>query len=368
MTLDHGARPLILGVPGSRRVEGFQEALAEVALPPARVMSWLEFIEGYSPSMFIEHGSIFRVESPGEDFETWRALVAYGRGRLSRREAFSMDEDPGRIRCGAQWYSGLCYAMLRLKEQLRAAAPHVRMNDPDEIALMFHKAACQQHLAAAGVPVPPALPAPAGWEPLVEQLRETPRVFLKPLHGSSASGVLALERGPRGQYQAWTSVEVADGRLYNNLKVRQVRAPGELALIVDTLCADGVHLERWVPKGSLGGKTVDLRVLCIAGQPRHMVVRASRTPLTNLHLGNSRGSVDALKRAVGSRGWGKLLAMCRQAAAALPGSLYVGLDVLLTPGWHKMMVLEANAFGDLLPGVRHRGEEAYVAELMALEE
>ena len=38
----------------------------------------------------------------------------------------------------------------------------------------------------------------------------------------------------------------------------------------------------------------------------------------------------------------------------------------MSTGWSRQVVLEANAFGDLLPGVRSREEETGLAELNAL--
>ncbi len=361
--IDHSARPLVIGIPDSRRIAAFQEALAEAALPPARVMSWLELLEGYSPAMFIEPGAIFRVESPAGHFATWQALTARGRGPLSRREVFSAEEDPGRIRFGAQWHSGLCEAMRQLGEQLQAAEPHARMSDPEAIALLHHRDRCQGALAAAGVPVPPALPSPSSWEALRDQLREHPRVFLKSLHGRSTGAILAVERGPRGRHRGWSAAALRGDRLYRDRGVRALHRERELAQLAQAICAAGARLERWIPRANLGGEGVDLRVLCIAGEPRHAALRTSRSPLGGPD--GWRGGADRLRRAMGGRAWAATLAACRRAAAALPGSLYVALDLLLTPDW-QVMVLGADPFGDHLPGLRHRGEEPHLAELVAL--
>lgn len=56
---------------------------------------------------------------------------------------------------------------------------------------------------------------------------------------------------------------------------------------------------------------------------------------------------------------------CRQVAALFPGSLRLGLDVLIAPGFRSHAVLEANVFGDLLPGVLHRGQDTYTAQVAA---
>ncbi len=371
---------LLIGVDGSRRHRRFDAALAALGRPPCEVLSWRALLARPTPGDpgpiaarlegTLSPGMLLRIDSPGEDFETWQALVAAGDGPLSGEPARSLEEDRGRIRCGAQWYSGLRRALAQVDRALnseRLAGAVRPMNAPGEIALMFDKARCQRHLAAQGVPVPPILTAPESYAALRAAMAEHPRVFLKPRHGSSASGVLALERGPGGRVQAWTSVEYTpEGALYNNLRVRRVRDERSLEGIVEGLIPEGVHLEGWVPKASFQGHSLDLRVLCIAGRPRHVVPRLSRTPITNLHLGNARGDAGALRAAVGEARWGEVMDLCARAAAGFPRSLYVGLDVLLTPGWGRALILEANAFGDLLPGALSEGEDPWLAELRAL--
>ena len=71
---------------------------------------------------------------------------------------------------------------------------------------MFDKRRCHARLAEAGVPVPPALPAVRGYDELRARMAEAgrDRVFVKPAHGSSASGVVALQTAP-GRIKAVTS-------------------------------------------------------------------------------------------------------------------------------------------------------------------
>jgi hypothetical protein len=53
------------------------------------------------------------------------------------------------------------------------------------------------------------------------------------------------------------------------------------------------------------------------------------------------------------------------AAALLLDCPYVAVDIMVSPTLNKIGVAELNAFGDLLPSLRHRGEETYQAELAA---
>ena len=194
------------------------------------------------------------------------------------------------------------------------------------------------------------------------------RVFVKLAHGSSASGVVAYQTNGR-LHQATTTVEMVregdDLRLYNSRRVRTYRDPAEILALIDALCRHRVHVERWLPKAGLGGRALDLRVVTIAGRPRHTVVRLSRTPMTNLHLLNDRGDVGPVRQRMGEAAWSAALRTCERAATCFPGSLYAGVDLLIQSGWRRHAVLELNAFGDLLPGVLDGGVDTYTAEIQA---
>ncbi|MFD7453508.1 STM4014 family protein [Kitasatospora sp. NPDC059827] len=361
-------RLTVLGNPGHRRVTLFTAAARAAGLPEPSVLPWLDVLRG---GYRLPEGTLLRIESPGEE-----PLV----DELLRGPALGSGYAPTRVEGTAAWYTGVLTALRGL-----AAHPGVRLlGDPEEIAVMFDKRRAHALLAAAGVPVPRALADPApgspapggelsGWEQLRERLAAAGlhRVFVKPAHGSSASGVIALEFGPRGQLLATTSVELADGRLHNSLRVRRYRDEREVAEIVDRLAPDGLHVEQWIPKSSQSGRSADLRVVVVEGRATHAVVRTSSQPMTNLHLGGARGSL-ALAREAAGPAWPALLETAERAAACFPGSPMVGVDVLPTAGWRRALVGEVNAFGDLLPGLTGlpggpaEGLDTYGAQLAAL--
>lgn len=216
-------------------------------------------------------------------------------------------------------------------------------------------------LSDAGVPVPfsptSGVAAPVrGWAD-VRQLMAAAgmrRVFVKLAHGSSASGVLAVETASGGRVQATTSVERDErGRLFNSLRVRRYTTEAEVAAIVDALAPDNLHVERWLPKASLHGRSADLRIVVVGGRATHAVVRTGRSPMTNLHLGGARGDLAAARLAIESAGarWSEVLTLCERAAACFPGFSRVGVDLLPVIGWRRFAIGEVNAFGDLLPGL-----------------
>jgi hypothetical protein len=369
---------VILGHPAGRRIELFQRALAELGRPPARVVGYRDLLtDRVRLPEVVPPGAVVRIESPGRDFETERRLIAAGAaavgaaGALTPEAAARLTFDKGRLRHGRLWYRGLCRLLDQVTAQLAACPPHRLMNHPDDIVAMFDKPRSHARLARHGVPVPPSLGPVASFDALRARMRATgyQRVFVKPRYGSSAAGVVAY-RHHRGHHQATTTVEMVrqDGelRLYATRRIRTYTAPGEIAALIDALCREGVHVEAWLPKAGIEGRTFDLRVVVIDGVARHTVVRKSRTPMTNLHLLNERGDRDPVVARMGAARWAAAQRACEAAAACFPRSLYAGLDLLITPDFRRHAVLEINAFGDLIPGILHAGRDTYTTEILAL--
>ncbi|MQY08294.1 STM4014 family protein [Actinomadura macrotermitis] len=339
----------VVGAPGDRRVGLFAAACRSAGLAEPRVIGWAGVLRG--AEVAVAPGSVLRIDSPGEDREADELLRGPG--------------DPARVGGGAAWYAAFTGALRRL--------PRVRStHDVDDIAVMFDKRRCHARLEAAGVPVPPALPQVGGYDELRKRMAETGerRVFVKPAHGSSASGVVALQTAP-GRIKAVTSAARGPDGFHNSLRVRSYETEREVAELIDALAPDGLHVERWLPKASPGGRALDLRVVVVKGEPTHAVVRTSASPMTNLHLGGTRGDLAAVRGALGEDGWHRALDVCARAAACFPGSLMVGVDLLIGVGWRRFAVGEVNAFGDLLPGLTGfpggpaEGIDTYTAQVRA---
>ncbi|MDX3456551.1 STM4014 family protein [Streptomyces sp. ME02-8801-2C] len=339
----------------NRRVGLFVAAAEAAGHGTPRVVEWRAVLREGGHDFAADE--LVRLDSPGED----PRVDALLRGV----------DDPTRVEGSARWYGRFleCVASLRGGR---------RLDDPAELAVMFDKRLCHDRLLRAGVPVPPS-PTSGGVPPVrdwtdVRRLMEEAglrRVFVKLAHGSSASGVLAVETTGSGRIRATTSVERAEeGRLHNSLRVRRYTEEREIAAIVDTLAPDGLHIERWLPKASLGGRSADLRVVVVGGRATHAVVRTSRSPLTNLHLGGARGDLAAVRALAGDR-WAAALETSERAAACFPGTLCVGVDLLPAIGWRRFAVGEVNAFGDLLPrltglpGSGAEGLDTYAAQVAA---
>ncbi|MGP4023694.1 STM4014 family protein [Actinomadura sp. 3N407] len=345
----------VVGTPGDRRPGLFAAACRSSGLPEPRLIAWTDVLRG--AEIALGSGELLRIDSPGEDPEADMLLRGPG--------------DPARVGGGARWHRAFTAALRRLAAAASASGARL-LGDVEEIGIMFDKRLSHARMLAAGVPVPPALPGVDGYAALRSRMDEAGerRVFVKPAHGSSASGVVALQTAAR-RVRAVTSAATTPDGLFNSLRVRAYETEDEVAALIDALAPDGLHVERWLPKATAGGRAFDLRVVVIGGEPTHAVVRTSRHPMTNLHLGGARGDLGAVQRALGEDGWERALDVCARAAACFPGSPMVGVDLLVCMGLKRFAVAEVNAFGDLLPGLTGlpggpaEGVDTYTAQVGA---
>lgn len=369
----------IIGNPENRRVAFFQQALQSHNLPPAAVLSYEGLLTGRETLDSLPANAILRIESPGENFAVEKLLLsvgaqaaeAEGRPFLAPSQVESLKVDHGRILYPRQWYLGFVRACESWFGADKRNPEWTITTSAENLRFLFDKNLCQQAFAAAQLPIPNSLGTISGWDELQEKMRAGGfrRVFIKLANGSSASGVVALH--VRGDLiEAITSVEfVREGgevRLYNSLKLRRYTKLDDVRAIVDALALHSVHVEQWLPKAGVDRRVFDLRIVVIAGEPKHVVVRTSRSPITNLHLANRRGNWHELRVGIPLNAIAAVEETCRRCGRLFSGSLHLGLDVLFTPGFREHYLLEANAFGDLLPGVLHDGRDTYQAEIEAM--
>jgi hypothetical protein len=374
---------IVIGNPENRRVAMFSDAARRLCLPSPRVIAYQRLLAEPALELaeMVPCGSLVRIESPGENSAVQTALIRLGaqcRGLDAGQTAVQIKAAamPCRIAGSDLWHAGFCALLARFEQELSGLS--VRwMNHPADIPVLFDKTICQEMLAEGGISVPRALhaadkAAPTCFDDFLARVeaRGWSRVFVKLRFGSSASGVVAFERGRRGM-QATTSVELVgehgEVQLFNSLLIRRYTEPADIAAIIDVLCSQSVHVEQWIPKATFAGRTFDLRVVTIGGEPRHVVMRTSRGPITNLHLGNQRGDAAQFLVNWSPSARQSAWSTCRAAAACFPRCHYLGIDLAVLAGLARHAVLELNAFGDLLPGISDAaGNDTYVAELAAV--
>jgi hypothetical protein len=325
------------------------------------VVPWIELLRDPARLRASDPGPAFvRIDSFGEDFDVERELLARG----GFPDAHALEERRGEVIAPAASHRGFRHALSEVAAIFGERPEWTILNLPDEIDELFDKRRTSRRFRDAGVPVPEFLdevPTSAAAALDACRGRGWKQAFIKPTMGSSASGVLLVTIGAKGAVVR-TSLEWDAPRWFNNLRLSHYRAPTDVARALDFVLAQGAQVERAIPKARLDGEFFDLRVLCIAGEPRFFVVRQNAHPITNLHLGGRRGSLEALHARLRPGAWDALLASCRRVAS-LYRSLHLGLDVLVEEDFSHHRVIEANAFGDLLPNLTLEGRSVYRWEI-----
>lgn len=368
---------VVLGVAANRRAAYVCEAATRRGWPPPRVVDYREVLR--SPQRLaaaLANANALRIDSPGEDFAVEKRLLERGipaaeaEGCLvfNARQLRELRDDHGRILAPRQWYLGWRAALAEWSKMLRQFPGMRLLNSPAAIQTMFDKPSCQQLLRAQRLPTADLLLANvSGYEELVAAMEREGmrRVFVKLAHGSSASGVIAFERGKHRQ-RATSTTEVVRERgavaLYNSLAPQLYTTPGAIAELIDAICRHRAYAERWLPKAIDDDYAFDLRIVVIGDRARHTVVRQSRRPMTNLHLGNRRGDLQRTQSRLGDA-WPAIQTTAQAATRCLAGADSAGVDVLVLPDFRRHVVLELNAFGDLLPGVTCEGQSTYDLQL-----
>jgi hypothetical protein len=363
---------IIIGNAENRRVTLFQEALVRQGQPPAHVVPWVELLA--NPAVLADlpdTEALVRIDSAGESWDVERALLRRGYPAATdagctfiRPEKLAAEAyDHGLILCPRQYHLGFLDVLEELKG-IFAAHPRWRvLQSPASIADLFDKRITSRRYAALGVPVPEPLEGVTDAESLRERMREQDcrEVFVKLSCGSSAS-CLAIYRRGRARDTLVTTIEQAATGWYNSLKVRRIEEPARVDEVLGFLLAEGSQVERSIPKARLGGDYFDCRVLMVRGEPAFTVVRQSRHPITNLHLGGWRGDLDEFRAAVPANELADAMDHCRTVARA-HDCLHVGIDLMFEEYFTGHRVLEANAFGDLLPNLRRDGLTVYEWEI-----
>ena len=351
----------------NRRATNFLEAVRRAGLPSPLVCGWNEVIRDPTVLDRLRECSLVRLDSAGEDSDVADALLHSGTKALGKPTATLKHGELAHI--DAQ-HAGFSTALA-----LVADANLPCTNPVDDIAQTFDKWRCHTMLDESPTPRPPTHLFDRDQSRNVHTLHDLldaaslgDRIFLKPRYGSSGSGVCAIRRtGKRIQMIAPIELNMTNTgtTLYNSLRVKAFHEPADQELVLSRLMRDSYIAEQWIRKAKVDGQGFDLRVVVINGEARHTVARASTHPMTNLHLGSSRADMAAVEAAVSTDALTRARSAAEIAAQALPNSLVIGVDILLDHTFEPY-VLEMNAFGDLLPGITHRGESTYDAAVSAM--
>lgn len=346
---------VVLGVAGSKRTRGLLAASIESATR-VRLVEWRDWLANAAVlDDVLSAGCRFKIEPPGDDPLVHLQLMHLGCESLGRPPCAAPER--GELAAADAWFEGFVIAMRRLERQLAHRGDVQVVNAPADIVAMTDKLLCQQRLQSHGVATAPLVGEVSGYDDFIDRVERAglDRVFVKARYGSSAAGVIAYRRNRRGQQQATTSAQVQPGgRLFNVKRICTYQRHDEVRRVIDLVAAQGAYAEAWIPKPRCGAGHFDLRVVTFGGRAAHRVARIGRRPMTNLHLDSERADPSALLDEAGVRA---AEAAAQQASGAFAHSGIVGFDLVARKG--TAHVLEANAFGDLLPGLLWQGRDTY---------
>ena len=352
---------LTIGATNSRRVKFWENALQQQRCNH-RLITFNQVIDNDFPE--IETPTILRITSPGEDFNLWKKIASLGGYKETEKLVFKR----GLIYPNQYWYRGWCVILKKIEGFIEKNPLVEVMNTPASIQLAFHKLESQKVMAKQGISIPKIIMNQVeDYDALIDMLEieKIPQVFIKPYHGSSASGVMAL-RQSKGRQVLYTTIALqANGEMYNHLQLQKYDDLSKIKRIVNSMIPSGLLVENWIRKKRFQQKSVDFRILVINGKPIFVVPRMSKHFITNLHLGNEKGNVEEVELIWGKKIIQKAKTLAVNAVDVIGGLFYAGVDVAIN-AIGESYVLEINAFGDMLLGIDQDGFNTYEYELREL--
>ena len=195
----------LIGNPENRRCQYFIAALKSQGFAPPFVVAYLDILQKkvdlVDLNNVLKQTDYLRLESPGENFEVARHLLMWGAKHpdiaqaehISAQEAEQLSLQKGEIRFLRQTHLGFLELLRYIQEQVQQQPQVQLVNSIAGIQLCFDKIACHQHFVQHNISVPPAIYTINNYEDLRTQMKAKGwnRVFIKPVYGSSASGVIA---------------------------------------------------------------------------------------------------------------------------------------------------------------------------------
>lgn len=355
---------LIFGNKHSRRANYWRNTLGDV---PVQFVSYQEIAQGHFPE--IRTLTTVRITSPGEDFETFKLLLRLG----AYANADQLQFEKGRILLHAYRYAGWSRLLDKIQQFLENQPLVVVMNYPSPIKLAFHKTKCQLQLEQAGIPIPKIYCTQlSSFDELLSLMESNglKKVFLKPAHGSSASGVMMFRKiDHRMLLETTIHLLQKEGtvKLFNHLRLQRYHDPVLIQTIIEQMIPNCLHVEDWIIKKRYLAKSTDFRVLTINQEPIFIQPRHSTHPITNLHLGNEKGSLQELEQEWGTAMIEKVKTVAQQTAKHFPKLFYAGIDIAVDEDGNPY-VFEVNPFGDFLKDIFVNGLTTYAYELRKWEE
>ncbi len=337
---------ILIGEENTKRTEYFRKA-AEKQQVPLTFLSWDQWRAGDL------EGGVVKIDPPSYGsyhIPELRGIITEYKKRLHRLAAAATSANAVISDTAAFDRGTAATASVDAGKGIRF------LNHPEGILKALDKAASKKILRDRQLSVTEMLGENPGDFAELRQIMRDYRawsVFVKPVYGSGAAGVLALSMQPAtSNMVAYTSACEAEGKLVQQKKIRRITDADEIIRLLDQILQLDTIVERWHPKAGIGGETFDFRALWQFGRMEYLVARKSSMPITNLHLNNRAGSVDEIFTS--ELPWDRELVMretenlCRQAMEGFPELSMAGFDIMLDKKTGKPRIIEMNGQGDLL--------------------
>src|SRR5262249_51473839 len=189
-------------------------------------------------------------ESPGRDFEVEKMLLQAGARddpRAAGTDWTALRYHKGRLTRPGLLYRGF-HRVLRGLRVAFDARPHLRpLSCPLAVAELFDKNATSARLAAADIPCPPSLEAPATPEKLLATLRARrfPTAYVKLATGSSATGIAVVRAADEPPWAITSMVRIGED-FYSTRRLNRCSGR-QLEDVLAFLLAEGVCVQRGIP-------------------------------------------------------------------------------------------------------------------------
>lgn len=365
---------LIIGNLENRRVTLFQQALSDLNQPIPYLFSHLSLI--HSPEKLLaipDQPLLIRIDSMGENAELEYALLKLGyQARLQENEQDALSCEVleqrayqfGELLAPRQLYLGFVDYLKKLAQIFQQRPQWKLLNNINDIIMLFDKRMASRYYQSLNIPIAESLENINDIESFRMAFIENNwrGAFIKLHSGSSASG-LAYYTNNNNHEMLMTTLLYKNGCWFNSLKVRRINNKQDIDVVLNFLFSQGVHIEKNIPKARLDNAFMDCRILVIDNIAAFMVVRQNKHLITNLHLGGWRGNIENLHAKVDKKDFEAAMQTCITVYQAHK-SLHIGIDLLFTPDFKQHYIIEANAFGDLLPNLTYQGHSVYTFEII----
>lgn len=244
-------------------------------------------------------------------------------------------------------YRGLCRILRNVEASIRQHGGCTTTSNLADLLKMFDKNAVTKLLLQHEIPTPNAF-APTSPGHFFKELSrlDWQNPYVKLAYGSNASGIAKIEL-TESELKGFTTVAQIGYRFYNTYKVRWL-PEHEITPVLKFLIEEHATVQSAVEKTKLDGDDFDVRVVMSGGEVLATVFRASRHPITNLHLGGYRADADRCRKLIPKRSWADAMEICRQAASLFETAT-AGIDLAFDRRTFEPTILEINAFGDFFP-------------------